>query len=202
MTTKDKTKPTVLKRISVFAVMAAVVIADQLTKLAASRALLRVGESRTAIPGVLDFTYVLNSGATAGILADRRWVFMVVSTVVIAVLVVCIALGKFRNTFTAFSIGMIVGGGIGNMIDRVANGKVVDFLDVTCFDFFPFNTVFNVADVFVCVGCALLILSVIIEEIKERGEKKKACEGAESSVAQPDGTAEEQLSDGDESKTE
>ena len=167
----DNTKQSVRGRIAAFAAAAAVVLADQLTKCAAAHALVNEGASRTAIPGVLDFTYVLNPGATAGILANHRWIFMVVSTLVIIAAVIYIALGKMRSNFSAVSLALIVGGGIGNMIDRVANGKVVDFIDVTLVDFFPFNTVFNVADVFVCVGCALLILAIIIEEIKDRKKK-------------------------------
>ena len=171
MTMTENTKQSVKGRIAAFAAAAAVVLADQLTKAAAVSVLVHEGASRTAIPGVLDFTYVLNSGATAGILADHRWIFMVVSTLVIIAAAVYIALGKMKSNFAAVSLALIVGGGIGNMIDRVANGKVVDFIDVTLVDFFPFNTVFNVADVFVCVGCALLVLSIIIEEIKDRKKR-------------------------------
>ena len=173
MKTIDKSAQSVGARLAALGVALAVVIADQLTKLAAVKALVHVSNSRVAIPGVLNFTYILNSGATNGILAGHRWVFMTVSTVVIIGIAVYVALGKVRSNLTAISLAMVVGGGIGNMIDRVARGTVVDFLDVTCFDFFPFNTVFNVADVFVCVGCGLLILSVILSEIKDRKKKNE-----------------------------
>lgn len=170
-TTESKMTPRA--RIITFAVMAAVVLADQLTKLAAVKALVRVGASKTVIPGFLDFTYVQNSGATAGILANHRWIFMVVSTIVIIAIGAYIALGKPRGALMSCALAMVAGGGVGNMIDRVARGTVVDFIDVTAVDFFPFNTVFNVADTFVCAGCALLVLSVIINEIKEnRGAKE------------------------------
>ncbi len=150
-----------------------VVLADQLSKIAVSGALGTVGASRTVIPGVLDFTYVLNSGATGGILSGHRWVFMTISSVVIVAMIAYVALGAVKTNLSAVAIAMIAGGGIGNMIDRVARGTVVDFIDVTLVDFFPFNTVFNVADVFVCVGCCLLVLSMIISEVKEAKEKKK-----------------------------
>ena len=143
----DKTRQSASGRIVAFAIMALVAAVDQVTKIAAVKELVHVGNSTTAIPGVLDFTYVLNSGATAGILSDHRWVFMIISTVVIVAASVYIALGKVRYNFTAVSLSLIIGGGIGNMIDRVARGEVVDFIDVTLVDFFPFNTVFNVADI-------------------------------------------------------
>ena len=183
----DKKRLPASGRIIAFVIMAAVVIADQLTKAAAVKELVHVGNSTTAIPGVLDFTYVLNSGATAGILSGHRWIFMVISAVVIIAASVVMALGRIRYRFTAYSLALIVGGGIGNMIDRVARGKVVDFINVTFVDFFPFNTVFNVADMCVCIGCALLVLSVIVSEIKERKEHKDAAAGAEEEREDQDG---------------
>ncbi|MBQ7715539.1 MAG: signal peptidase II [Clostridia bacterium] len=170
----NKMKQSVAGRMICALVIAAVVLADQLTKAAAVGALKAPGNSVTAIPGALDFTYVLNRGATAGILADRRWIFMAVSGIVIVAGLIILLLGKIKSNFTAVAVAMIIGGGIGNMIDRVANGEVVDFIDVTLVDFFPFNTVFNLADTFVCVGCVLLIVSVIAGEIKDRKKKDDA----------------------------
>lgn len=173
--TKMKTdKASVRSRLLTFGVAALAVVADQLSKIAAVSSLERVGASRTVIPGALSFTYVLNSGATAGMLSNHRWIFMTVSTVVIIALVAYIALGRAKGKLFSVSLALILAGGVGNMIDRVARGTVVDFIDVTLVDFFPFNTVFNVADMFVCVGAALLIVSVIISEVSERKKSKDA----------------------------
>lgn len=182
----DKARQSVRGRVAALAAAAAVVAADQITKALAVRALVHEGASMTAIPGALNFTYVLNPGATAGILSNHRWVFMTVSTVVIIAAIIYIALGRMRSNFSAVSLALIVGGGIGNMIDRVANGKVVDFIDVTLVDFFPFNTVFNVADMFVTVGCALLVISIIIEEVKERKERAAAPQSEDKKEEQDD----------------
>ncbi len=168
----DKTRQSAAGRIVCVIVIALAVAADQITKAIAAGALVTPGNSVRAIPGVLDFTYVLNRGATAGMLADRRWIFMAVSGVVIVAGLILLLLGRIKNSFTAVTVAMIIGGGIGNMIDRIANGKVIDFIDVTLVDFFPFNTVFNVADMFVCIGCVLLIISVIAEEISDRKKRK------------------------------
>lgn len=170
----NKEKLSVKWKLVALAVAAAVILLDRLTKIIAVASLVDVGKSATAIPGVLDFTYVLNDGATAGMLADHRWVFMVASTVVIIGITLFVALGKVSNKFTVITLAMIVGGGIGNMIDRVFDGSVVDFIDVTLVNFFPFNTVFNVADVFVCIGCIMLAISVIVDEVKEYKRKKAA----------------------------
>ena len=175
----NKEKLSVKWKLVALAVAAAVILLDRLTKVIAVASLVDVGNSTTAIPGVLDFTYVLNNGATAGMLADHRWVFMIASTVVIIGISLFVALGKVNNKFTVITLAMIVGGGVGNMIDRVFEGSVVDFIDVTFVNFFPFNTVFNVADIFVCIGCIMLAVSVVADEVKEY-KRKKAAKAAEA----------------------
>lgn len=165
-------KTLLIKKLVWLASAALVVFFDQITKNAVVSYFSDVGASKTVIPGLLDFTYVRNPGATAGILANNRWVFMSVSVIIIVLITVYLAISKKQSFFGGLCFSLIIGGGIGNMIDRIAMGEVVDFLDVTATDIFPFNCIFNVADAFVCVGCALLILSFIIDEVKDR--KKKA----------------------------
>ncbi len=163
--------------ISVIVTILLSVAADQLTKLAAVR-LLKPG-SVTALPGVLDFTYVENRGAAFGILADHRWVFLVLSAAAIAAIFAYIIISKPRSCLLLISLGLIAGGGIGNMIDRVRLGYVVDFIDVTFVKFY----VFNIADSCVCVGCALLILWMILSERADRKEERvgEAGNGGETS---------------------
>lgn len=150
----------------------AAIVLDQLSKYLAITYLEPIG-SVPIINKVLSFTYVENKGAAFGMLADHRWVFMTVSAIVIVAIFVFVAKYKPQSTLMKLSLGMIAGGGIGNMIDRVARGYVVDFIDVTCIKFY----VFNIADSFVCVGCGLMVLSLIldeIDEIKDRKAKKAA----------------------------
>ena len=163
--------------ISVIVTVLLSVAADQLTKLAAVR-LLKPG-SVTALPGVLDFTYVENRGAAFGILADHRWVFLVLSVAAIAAIFAYIIISKPRSRLLLISLGLIAGGGIGNMIDRVRLGYVVDFIDVTFVKFY----VFNIADSCVCVGCALLILWMILSERADRKAERVggAADGDETS---------------------
>lgn len=163
--------------ISVIVTVLLSVAADQLTKLAAVR-LLKPG-SVTALPGALDFTYVENRGAAFGILADHRWVFLVLSVAAIAAIFAYIIISKPRSRLLLISLGLIAGGGIGNMIDRVRLGYVVDFIDVTFVKFY----VFNIADSCVCVGCALLILWMILSERADRKAERvgEAADGGEAS---------------------
>jgi len=116
------------------------------------------------IPGVLDFTYVENRGMAFGLLSDHRWVFMVLS--VLGIALVGFYLYRYvRSTLGRVSLALIIGGGIGNMIDRISLGFVVDFIDFCLFDFWVW--VFNVADAAVCVGAALFALDLILEAVKD-----------------------------------
>ena len=139
-----------------------VVVLDQLTKWLAVEYLIPVG-TVPIIKDALHLTYVENPGAAFGMMQNSRWIFLLVSTV--AIIAIIIYLIKFapKNKLALLSLAFILGGGIGNMIDRVALGYVVDFIDFRLINF----AVFNVADSFVCVGAALLIIYVLFIEGKE-----------------------------------
>lgn len=132
------------------------IILDQITKIVAQNNLLNNKEI-TAIPHILGFTYVKNEGAAFGIFSDSRWVFMVFSTVAIFVMFYVLIKDKKRHPLFVVSISMLIGGGIGNMIDRIFRGYVIDFFK---FLFVKF-AVFNVADCFVTVGAVLLSVYLI-----------------------------------------
>ena len=132
------------------------------------------------LPGIFHFTYIENEGAAFGMLANNRWVFLVISAAAIVAFVFYIIKYKPQDILLRVSLSFVVGGGIGNMIDRCFRGSVVDFIDVDFIDFY----VFNVADMFVCVGCGLMILYVIVSEVKDAKAKK----------------AEKELSDADKSE--
>lgn len=142
---------------------------DRLTKILCVKNI-ALGDSITVIPGVLDFTYIRNEGAAFGSFSDARWVFMIASVVMI-ILIAAYVVVK-RNTVSypwVITLGLVVGGGIGNMVDRVALGYVIDFIDVK---FIPFwKWIFNVADSFVCVGAVLLAVIFVIEEYKAKEKK-------------------------------
>lgn len=146
-----------------FLLIAGVILADQLTKILALQYLAPVG-SYPLWEDVLHLTYVENTGAAFGMLKDHRWVFLVISTVALGGMIVYMFLNKSRHPLETVAVAFIVGGGIGNMIDRIARGFVVDFVDVKCIPFWKY--IFNVADIFVCVGCGLFILYVLLYETR------------------------------------
>lgn len=155
-----------------YAIFSAIILVgialDQLAKWLAVKYL----EPITTFPiikQVLHFTYVENRGAAFGMLAEHRWVFIAISTVTILALLGALYAGYLPNMLYKVSVSMIISGGIGNMIDRLMLGYVVDFIDFRLINF----AVFNGADSFVCVGAGLLIFALIKDIIDESKAKKE-----------------------------
>lgn len=163
-------------------VIIGVVILDQGSKILVMNFLDR-GEPLEIIKGVFRFTYVENTGAAMGMFSDHRWVFMIIS--VLGIIAMIVYLWKFRpeSKLACTALAMIIGGGIGNMIDRtfykgtlpdtVGENVVIDFIDFCAFpEIWPW--VFNVADSFVCVGAGILMVWCVVSIIKEaKLEKQK-----------------------------
>ena len=139
-----------------------IVVLDQITK-AMVRSMLPLHASVTVIPGLMDFTHVLNTGAAFGILNTSEFAFKTGLISVIAVLalagVAVYAAGLPRAQVMARAgLALIVGGAGGNLIDRVSTGAVVDFVDVywRTYHFWAFN----VADSAITVGAGIMILDM------------------------------------------
>jgi len=133
---------------------------DQLTKIWALHALQPAGMPHPVIPGFLNWTLAFNTGAAFSFLAQsdgwQRWFFVVLALVISAVLVVWLARTARRDWRTALPLALIVGGALGNLVDRLHAAQVTDFIQVYHQQWsFP---VFNVADCGISVGAVLLIL--------------------------------------------
>ena len=137
-----------------------VVVVDRLLKRAAAAALAPAGV-RTAIPGVLSWAYTENSGAAFSMLSDRApWLLIALTAALIAGVLAYLLLRPDEPALERVGLWLIVGGGLGNLWDRLMHGCVIDFIRL---DFVRF-AVFNPADVFVCTGAGLVVLSVILAE--------------------------------------
>jgi signal peptidase II len=158
---------------------------DQLTKWLAVT-LLQGNPSVPIIPEVFQLTYLENPGAAFGMLQNNRWVFLIVSTVGILAVFLYLLMKRPTSKLLCLSLSFIVGGGIGNMIDRVLLGYVVDFFDFCLINF----AIFNVADSFVCVGAGLLSLWVILDTIAEE-KRLKAEKAAKEAAAKTEEKAHE-----------
>ncbi|MBQ8508295.1 MAG: signal peptidase II [Clostridia bacterium] len=157
----------ILKKALWLIIAAAVVGIDQLTKQLAVTYLKPI-DTKPLIEGVLHLTYLENRGAAFGMLADHRWVFMITSTAAVIGITIFMyaAWDKFYHPLLYTGLAFIVGGGIGNMIDRVLAGYVVDFIDFRLINF----AIFNGADSFVCVGAALVVIWVLVIEGKKENQ--------------------------------
>jgi signal peptidase II len=154
---------------SVIAVTGLVV--DQLTKLYIDRSMLMF-QSIPVIDGLFNITYVRNKGAAFSFLSHASWrlpFFIGISS--FAAVVIVIAFNRLRDDqrLAQVSLAMIFSGAVGNLIDRVRRGEVVDFLDVYWkAHHWP---AFNVADSLICVGVALLALDMLREEQRQKQAK-------------------------------
>jgi signal peptidase II len=138
-------------------IVLALVVLDQLTKYLAE-SFLAGQRGSFLIPEIFQLYYLQNRGAAFGVLSGRQWIF-----VVMAVLMIVLGIytylhlpdGKHYSVMRMVCV-LIVAGALGNMIDRVVHGYVIDFLYFSLIDF----PVFNVADCYVCIGAAMLVLSL------------------------------------------
>ncbi len=142
-------------------------VADQLLKIWAISSLEPVG-SITVIENIFSLTYVENRGAAWGMMSGAKWYLIIMPIVIIVAAIAYLIIKKLSDPLLLWSVSLIVSGGLGNLIDRIFRGFVVDYLHATFIDF----PVFNLADCCITIGAGLLILYVILSEIKERKEKK------------------------------
>ena len=163
-------------------IIAASVIIDQITKMIVINSM-TLYQSIPLIENVFSFTYIHNYGAAWGMFSNHRWVFILITAA--ALIIMPIFLYKYRNLhfMFGFSLSLIIGGAIGNMIDRIFRGYVIDFLEATFIDF----PVFNVADICVVCGAALMFIYIAFIDKTLFADKPKTAK-ATNEVTTDDGT--------------
>lgn len=143
---------------------AVLVVIDQLIKawlvndfaLSESREWLKIGSTK-----IMNLTYVLNSGAAFSSFSGRRVMLILIPVVLTILCLFGLLYFAKMSKLSVVGVTMVLGGGVGNLIDRIFNGgEVIDYLDVQLFDF----AVFNFADVCICVGVALVAFYLLILE--------------------------------------
>ena len=163
-----------------FVIMAVVVVLDQISKHIILRILPEEGMMLDIIPGVFRLNHLKNDGAAFGWFDDSRWVFILLTSVTIIAVVYYLVTRRPKDPWVFVPFSMIVGGGVGNMIDRLfyyeegssfGNGLVIDF-----FDFYAFpklwHWIFNVADSFVVVSAFILFGYLLVGILKDEKKKK------------------------------
>jgi len=153
-----------------FSIVAAVILFDQLTKTWVLSSF-QLYESKEVIAGLFNLVYVTNPGAAFSLLADldspwRHYFFLGVGTVAIAGLTVAWFKMRTENALYGVALALICGGAVGNLIDRLRFGSVVDFLDFHLRGYhWP---AFNMADSAICVGAGLFLVVNILESRKAK----------------------------------
>jgi len=141
------------------------VLADQWTKWLIVKNM-ELGERITVIENFLYITSHRNRGAAWGILQGQMWFFYVITVIVIIAIIYYLKKSKMESQLFKFSLALMLGGAIGNFIDRVFRQEVVDFVHTYPFGYnFP---IFNIADSALVIGVAILIIYMLLEEKKEK----------------------------------
>ena len=150
-----------------FLLAAVLTVADQVVKYLV-RLNIPLGQRLSFLPGVMDLTIVQNTGAAFSILEEHTWLLTLLSGAAAVVLAVLLVKKIFPHWSGQLALGLLLGGAVGNFIDRLLLGYVTDMFAVTFVNF----PVFNVADIGVVVGGVLLCVHVILflrEEDKKEG---------------------------------
>jgi len=147
---------------------AVVVILDRLVK---NRILASIplGGSVSFLPGIIGLTYIRNTGAAFSMFSGMRWILVGFTGVCLILIILFMAKTKY-GAAVRFPLALVLGGAIGNLIDRVLNGYVVDMFEVEFVNY----AVFNIADSFINIGAVLFVILYLVKSgIEENKEKKK-----------------------------
>ena len=144
---------------------AAVAAVDQWTKVLAQQYL--TGTTVTIIPGWLQLHYITNDGMALSLLRGARWLFVVMTAVYLAVVIYVLVKKWFKKTPELWCIAAITGGAIGNFIDRISTGLVIDMICI------PWFSTFNVADLFITFGALVLVIYILTKDKELLAEKPK-----------------------------
>ena len=153
---------------SLLAFMAGIVAADQITKALVVRYIPYM-EQVKLLPGIVHLTYVRNTGAAFSMFSGMRWLFLVLVAVYFAAVVLLLRKGILSKPPELWCLAAIGGGALGNAVDRLLTGKVVDMIEPEFVNF----AVFNVADIFITCGAICLAVWLLFFDRKDKPETPK-----------------------------
>ncbi|MCI2900971.1 signal peptidase II [Staphylococcus hominis] len=141
-----------------------ILMIDQLTKKIIT-ATMNIGDSYEVIPHFLNITSHRNNGAAWGILSGKMGFFYIITLIILAVLIIFYIKETKYNAFMQVAISLLFAGALGNFIDRLFNGEVVDFIDTNIFGYdFP---IFNIADSSLTIGVIFVIIALVKDATKK-----------------------------------
>lgn len=147
------------RKVTVPLVIVALIALDQWVKFEIVKNI-QLGEVKPFIPKILSLTYLRNTGAAFSILENQQWLFAVITLVVIGAAIRYLSKHIKDSVWLLSALSLIIAGGIGNFIDRMHQGFVVDMFQL---DFINF-AIFNVADSYLTIGVLVLIVMMLKEE--------------------------------------
>lgn len=164
----------------IYAILAVVLLAaDQVVKYLV-RTGIPLGESVPFIPHLMDLTFVKNTGAAFSILREHTWLLILISAIIVVLVAALVQRGLFQGWLGLTAAMLVMCGGVGNLIDRVALGYVTDMFQTTFMDF----AVFNVADCYITVGVVLLFVYILFfypdpskKEVEPHGDSHLSGDG-------------------------
>lgn len=156
-----------MRKIMTFIIAALSIVVDQVIKIFVINNLQPI-KSVTVIDNLLTFTYVENKGMAFGMLANQRWIFIALTSIVILALVIAVFKLKNQSRLFYISAALLIGGGIGNLIDRILYGYVVDYIALS---FFP--PVCNFADYCVTAGVIIFLVYLFFFTDFLKSDKEK-----------------------------
>ena len=146
------------KKISLPIVIILGIVLDQVVKMAIVKHI-KLSEQKPVLKGILSLTHLRNNGAAWSILEGQQWFFVLTTVIVLAVAVWFWLKNLSKNRY-AIGLTLIISGALGNFIDRVRQGYVVDMLQL---DFINFP-IFNVADILLSIGFVVLFIGILLEK--------------------------------------
>ncbi len=139
-----------------------IVAFDQITKYFAEKNLAG-GKIVSFLPGFVQFRYAQNTGMAFSMLSGARWIFVVITIIVCGGVMWYLFSNRAKSLWVYWSLGVVLAGGVGNLIDRACFGYVVDFIEPIFVNF----AVFNIADCAVTCGAAVLVVYLLIDAFKK-----------------------------------
>lgn len=139
-----------------------IVAFDQITKFLATK-FLASSSTKPFIKGFIQFRYALNDGMAFSLFSGARWIFVALTAVVCGGVLWWMFTNRCKSLWLYWSLGVIVAGGVGNLIDRAVIGSVVDFIEPVFVNF----AVFNIADCAVTVGAVSLVAYLVSDLFKK-----------------------------------
>lgn len=149
-----------------------IVAFDQITKYLATIKLAQ-GKIVSFIPKAVQFRYAENTGMAFSMLSGARWIFVALTVAVCVGVFYYLFSNKCKSLWLYWSLGVVLAGGVGNLIDRIRFGYVVDFIEPTFMDF----AVFNIADCAVTCGAVVLVSYLVIDMLLEMKKPKENTNG-------------------------